>query len=83
MLPGFWVYEEENGYLYCRCQECNNRLPLGRSLEENPHNYCSRCGRRLYEGRFAIEHKKVYENRHIEGTKPIGWSDVPMTAENK
>lgn len=83
MLPGFWVYESDKGTLYCKCQRCEGRLPIGRNLESNPYNFCPYCGWRLGGGRFAIEHKKAYADRHIEGTKPIGWSDVPMTAENK
>ncbi len=83
MLPGYWIYETEHGKLLCKCQKCEGRLALERDLETNPYNYCPYCGWRLFPGRFAIAHKKVYGNRHIEGTKPIGWSDVPMTAENK
>lgn len=74
MLPGYWIYETEHGKLLCKCRRCEGRLVLDRDLETNPYNYCPYCGWRLFPGRFAIEHEKVYGNRHIEGTKPIGWS---------
>ena len=60
MLPGYWIYETEHSKLLCKCQRCENRLPLERSFEHNPYNYCPYCGWRLFEGRYLIERRKVY-----------------------
>jgi DNA-directed RNA polymerase subunit RPC12/RpoP len=66
-----WEYDEDTGYMLCRCPECGGRMVMHLWHYWNNYKYCPYCGIRLQEGNFVKRYCQIYEREDEQTVRRV------------